>query len=70
MTKSNFRVAQEIPGKSGVSQRQRPPSTTDDLVQKVRQVLDKERRLSVWMIAEECEIPPNNHSSHSNAFAP
>ena len=35
------------------------PSTsqTDDSVQKVRQVLDKDRRLSVRMIAEECGIP-------------
>ncbi|CAN8003290.1 unnamed protein product [Ixodes hexagonus] len=35
------------------------PSTsqTDDSVQKVRQVLDKDRQLSVRMIAEECGIP-------------
>ncbi|CAN7938004.1 unnamed protein product [Ixodes hexagonus] len=35
------------------------PSTsqTDDSVRKVRQVLDKDRRLSVRMIAERCGIP-------------
>ncbi|KAK8784948.1 hypothetical protein V5799_008687 [Amblyomma americanum] len=35
------------------------PSTshTDDSVQKVRQVLEKDQRLSVRMIAEECGIP-------------
>ncbi|GFX35125.1 hypothetical protein TNCV_2330651 [Trichonephila clavipes] len=32
-------------------------SQTVNLVQKVYQSLDKDRRLSIWMIAEECGIP-------------
>ncbi|GFR15053.1 hypothetical protein TNCT_372451 [Trichonephila clavata] len=38
-----------------------------DKEQKVRQVLDMKRRISAWRIAENCEIPPNNRSSHFNA---